>query len=146
MSAQTPSKPGFLKSPRKSFKAWFKRDSSPSGAQPIPSPSQSPPLGPVASSILSVGFNSAAASNVSVVPATESWWSKNREEIVASVREVLNVTKEALDGVPVPGLKAAVGGLSESLKLFQVSDVNLTVLKLHGSNAAFRPSGEMIRV
>jgi hypothetical protein len=83
---------------------------------------------------------------VSIVLATESWWSKNREEIVASVCQVLNVAKEALDGVPVPGLKAVVGGLSESLKLFQVSDVNLTVLKLHGINAAFRPSGETIRV
>jgi hypothetical protein len=57
----------------------------------------------------------------------ESWWSKNREEIVASVRQVLNVTKEALDGVPVPGLKAAVGGLAEGLKVFQVSDVDATM-------------------
>jgi hypothetical protein len=130
MSAQTPSKPGFLKLPRKSFKAWFKRDSSPSGAQPISSPSQSPPLGPVASSILSVGLNSAAASNVSVVPVTESWWSKNREEIVVSVRQVLNGTKEVLDAVPVHGVvvKAVVGGLSEVLKVFQVSDVDATML------------------
>jgi hypothetical protein len=62
------------------------------------------------------------------------------------VRQVLNIAKEALDGVPVPGLKAAVGGLSESLKLFQVSDVYLTVLKLHGINAAPRPSGETMKV
>jgi hypothetical protein len=82
----------------------------------------------VASSIPSASPNSAAASNVFVVPGTESWWSKNREEIVASVRQVLNVAKETLDGVPVPGLKAAVGGLSESLKLFQVSDVDLTMV------------------
>jgi hypothetical protein len=33
---------------------------------------------------------------------------------------VLNVTKEALHGVPLPGVKAAVAGLSETLKIFQV--------------------------
>jgi hypothetical protein len=146
MSGQKPSKLGFLKAPFKSFKGRLTRDSSPSGTQSTFPPRLSPQPDSVALSIPSAGSNSAAASNVSVVPVSESWWSNNCEEIVASVRQVLNIAKEALDGVPVPGLKAAVGGLSESLKLFQVSDVYLKVLKLHGINAAPRPSGETIRV
>jgi hypothetical protein len=62
------------------------------------------------------------------------------------VRQVLNVAKEALDGVPVPGLKAAVGGLSESLKLFQVSDVDFVMYLLQYSNVVHRPSGETMKV
>jgi hypothetical protein len=144
MSGQKPFKSRFLKAPFGNlFKGSSKRSTQTS---PFPSPSSSLQPDSIALSIPSGGSHSAAASNVSVVPVSESWWSKNREEIVASVRQVLNVAKEALDGVPVPGLKAAVGGLSESLKVFQVSDVNLTVLKRHGNNAAFRPSGETIRV
>jgi hypothetical protein len=79
------------------------------------------------------------------VPGTESWWSKNREEIVASVRQVLNVAKEALDGVPVPGLKAAVGGLSEGLKVFQVSIIDSKMLQRDDTDAWCRPSGGTIR-
>jgi hypothetical protein len=130
MSGQKRSKSGFLKARFKSFTARLKRDSSPSGTQPTPSPRLSPLPDPVAPSVPSAGPNSAAASNVSVVPASESWWSKNREEIVASVRQVLNVAKEVLEAVPVHGLvlKVAVGGLTESLRVFQVSDVDPTML------------------
>jgi hypothetical protein len=50
----------------------------------------------------------------------ETWWSRHRVEIVSSVRQVLEVTEKALDGVPAPGVKGAVGGLSAILKIFQV--------------------------
>jgi hypothetical protein len=143
MSGQKPSKSGFLTAPlRKLFKGSSKRSAQ---TTPSPSPSPSPQPGPIASSIPSVGPNSAAASNVSVVLVSESWWSKNHEEIVASVRQVLNVAKEALDGVPVPGLKAAVGGLTEGLKVFQVSDIDETMFQPYHTDASCRPSGATTR-
>jgi hypothetical protein len=146
MSGQKPSRSGFLKAPLTNlFKGNSKR-STQTTPSPSPPSSPSPQSGSVAFSIPSAGPNSVAASNVFVVPGTESWWSKNREEIVASVRQVLNVAKEALDGVPVPGLKAAVGGLSESLKLFQVSDVDFMMYLLQYSNVVHRPSGETMKV
>jgi hypothetical protein len=42
------------------------------------------------------------------------------------VHQILSVAEKALDGVPVPGAKLVVGGLTEVLQLFQVR-VNLVV-------------------
>jgi hypothetical protein len=42
---------------------------------------------------------------------------------MASAQTVLNIIEKALDGVPVPGLKAIVGGASEIVKARQVRDV-----------------------
>jgi hypothetical protein len=68
--------------------------------------------------------DSVSASDTSGTASTESWWSKNREEIFASVRQVLDVTEKALDGVPVPGAKAIVAGVSEVLKIYQVREID----------------------
>jgi hypothetical protein len=43
-------------------------------------------------------------------------------EIMASTRTVLNVLEKGLDGVPLPGFKAAVGAVSEGLKALQVRE------------------------
>jgi hypothetical protein len=68
--------------------------------------------------------DSVSASDTSGTASTESWWSKNREEIFASVRQVLDVTEKALDGVPVPGAKAIVAGVSGILKIYQVREID----------------------
>jgi hypothetical protein len=53
----------------------------------------------------------------------EKSWNDYRLEVMASAQTVLNVIEKALDGVPVPGLKAIVGGASEIVKARQVHDV-----------------------
>ena len=42
------------------------------------------------------------------------------EEVVSSVRSVLNVTEKALDGLPIYGPKAAVASVAEVLKSVEV--------------------------
>jgi hypothetical protein len=79
---------------------------------------------------LSALFGSPVSSPISAPNSpflpSESWWARNREDIVSSVHQILSVAEKALDGVPVPGAKLVVGGLAEVLKLFQVR-VNLVV-------------------
>jgi hypothetical protein len=50
-------------------------------------------------------------------------WNDHRLEIIASMRTVLNVLEKVVDGVPVPGAKAAAGAASETLKALQVCAV-----------------------
>jgi hypothetical protein len=63
----------------------------------------------------------------------KQFWSDRRLEILASTRTILNVFEKGLDGVPIPGLKAAVGAASEGLKALQVHEAFILLFKLSPS-------------
>lgn len=42
-------------------------------------------------------------------------------DVLNALQTTLTIVKESIDGVPIPGLKAAVGGLLEVIRAFKVS-------------------------
>jgi hypothetical protein len=102
-------------------------------ASRTPSPQPTPPtIAPVApqpsgkSAITASAYPPAhvPATNLTSPPppaqATESWWSAHRTELVAGVRQVLGLAKEALEGLPVYGPAAVVSTAEKFLESVQV--------------------------
>jgi hypothetical protein len=101
-------------------------------ASRTPSPQPTPPtIAPVVpqtsgiSAITASGYLPAPPVTASAPPpppaqATESWWSAHRTEIVAGVRQVLGLAKEALEGLPVYGPAAVVSTAERFLESVQV--------------------------
>jgi hypothetical protein len=86
----------------------------------------SPPPLPQAAPVRPVHFIASSFPHFSWLQAsgvTKKSWNDYRLEVMASARTALNIVEKALDGVPVPGLKAAVGAASEIVKARQVRDV-----------------------
>jgi hypothetical protein len=102
------------------------KTSRPSSSQPIASaaPQSSGASGIAASTYPPARPSTASAPPPPLAQATESWWSTHRTEIVAGVRQVLGMTKEALEGLPVYGPAAAVSTLEKVLEIFQVRVVS----------------------
>jgi hypothetical protein len=98
-----------------------------------PSPQPTPPtIAPAAPQPSGTSAITASAyppaSTLATVPApplptaqaTESRWSAHRTEIVAGVRQVLGLAKEALEGFPIYGPAAAVSTAEKVLESVQV--------------------------
>lgn len=82
----------------------------------------------------------ASPPNITSAQASEST-SITKEEVVGSIRKVLDVVEKALDGVPIPGAKAAVGATAAILKNVEVNILRLVNgfdslpdLKVHWGN------------
>jgi hypothetical protein len=79
----------------------------------------------LASATSQLSATSAATSSTpsTALPATiESWWLAHRAEIVAGVRQVLGLAKEALGVLPISGASAIVSTTEKFLELVQVHD------------------------
>jgi hypothetical protein len=70
--------------------------------------------------ILSAPFRACRTPSPLSTSPTESWWSAHRTEIVAGVRQVLGLAKEALEGLPVYGPAAAISATEKFLESVQV--------------------------
>jgi hypothetical protein len=56
-----------------------------------------------------------------IVQQVRDWWKAHRGTVLASAQFVLETAEKGLDGMPIPGPKAAIGAFAGVVKAVKVS-------------------------
>jgi hypothetical protein len=56
-----------------------------------------------------------------IVQQVRNWWKTHRGTVLASAQFVLETVEKGLDGMPIPGPKAAIGAFAGVIKAVKVS-------------------------